>query len=177
MTVLSDIDILDSIKNNQLGIMPFDMQQLQPASYDVRLGNVFLIPMMGLGKPISTEFPPIYKRVTTDSYTLFPGEFILARLIERILLPSSMCAKIEGKSSLGRMGLSIHVTAGLVDPGWNGILTLEIKNEAISYPITINAGMSIAQLQFSNLITAAKNPYKGRYQNSEDVHGIKFPGG
>jgi len=173
MSVLSDADIKREIEAKTLVIKPFDPKQLQPASYDVCLGPKFLVPMSGLGRPMSHDFAPVYKAVSANAYTLFPGEFILGRLAEHVTLPSNICAKIEGKSSLGRIGLSIHVTAGFVDPGWDGILTIEMKVEAITYPINIQVGMKIAQLRFEYLQTPSEKPYCGRYQGSTDVQGFK----
>ncbi|MGH2554254.1 MAG: dCTP deaminase, partial [Actinomycetota bacterium] len=101
-----------------------------------------------------------------NPFILHPGEFVLGSTLERVRLPDDLVARLEGKSSLGRLGLLIHSTAGYVDPGWDGFLTLELSNVA-NLPITIYAGMKIGQISFFRLTSAAERPYGSRDRGSK----------
>ena len=104
--------------------------------------------------------------VGDQPFILHPGEFVLGTTLERIGIPNDLVARLEGKSSLGRLGLLIHSTAGYIDPGWFGDITLELSNVS-RLPITIYAGMRIGQLSFQQLTTPVDNPYSGKYQGQE----------
>lgn len=174
--MLSDNDILDVIYQGELGIEPFVAAQLQPASYDVKLDSKFLAFRKG---------DPFFDRVIgpaednsdivglweAQELQLNPQAFILGSTVERISLSTSVAARLEGKSSLGRLGLVIHSTAGFIDPGFSGTITLEITN--IGYrPIVLRAGMRIGQLSFFRLDSPASAPYGdpkfgSKYQGQE----------
>jgi dCTP deaminase len=114
-------------------------------------------PFIDVKRPMEdlTELVEVRDR---ETFILHPGEFVLGSTLERIVLPDDLVARLEGKSSLGRLGLLIHSTAGYVDPGWDGFLTLELSNVA-NLPITIYPGMKIGQISFFRLTTAAETPY------------------
>lgn len=170
MTTLSDKDILEAINNKVIKISPFEIAQLQPASYDVRLYSEIIRPTAEIA---SIRNPPLYiKQNILDGCILLPGEFILGAVNEWIEIDNSIVARIEGKSSLGRLGLSVHITAGFVDPGWSGRLTLEIKNHA-PYNIIIIANDLIAQISFHKMLSNSNKLYSGKYQNDISVQGMK----
>lgn len=157
--ILSDTDILMHRKDNHLRIEPFDPARLQPASYDVTLsrhfrrfkGGVTLDPTQK-GRVEATE------TYEANHHLLYPGEFILGSTVEDISLSGIVAARFEGKSSLGRIGLMTHVTAGFVDPGFVGNLTLEIHNVNRN-PILLTEGMAIGQICFMRLFTKAARLY------------------
>ncbi len=161
--VLSDRDIKSEIEEGRIVIDPLVDQDIQPASVDVRLGNNFRIfrnsshafidPMVP--QPDLTE----EVRVEADgAFILHPGQFALGTTLERIVLPDDILGKLEGKSTLGRLGLMIHSTAGYVDPGWEGELTLELSNVA-TLPIMLRPGMRIGQLSFERMSSPVERPY------------------
>ena len=146
--ILSDRDIEAAIQQGHIVIEPYDPDELQPASYDIRLGDQLRLP----------DAAGTSKLVTFEEYELKPQEFVLGTTVERIQVPDFLVGRIEGKSSLGRMGLSIHTTAGFIDPGFRGPLTLEIYNHS-QVPITLRAGQHIGQLSFTQLTSPARRPY------------------
>ncbi len=118
---------------------------------------------------VKKEMPGLTELVEVDDgapFILHPGEFVLGSTMERVRLPDDLVARLEGKSSLGRLGLLIHSTAGYVDPGWDGYLTLELSNVA-NLPITIYPGMKIGQISFFRLTSAAEHPYGSRGRGSK----------
>ena len=136
---------------------------VQPSSVDVRVDRRFRVfhnarypyidvrqPMEGLTEPVEIS--------DSEPFILHPGEFVLGSTLERVRLPDDLVARLEGKSSLGRLGLLIHSTAGYVDPGWDGYLTLELSNVA-NLPITIYPAMKIGQISFFRLTSEAERPY------------------
>lgn len=151
--ILSDGEILDAIKNNDITISPFHEEYVQPASVDVRLDHRFLV--LDTYKHDCTDpyniDPDAYQSVEhspNSPFVLHPGEFALGATLEEVGLADNIVARIEGKSSMGRMGLLIHATAGFVDPGWGpATLTLELSNVS-RLPILLYPGMFIAQLSF-----------------------------
>ena len=161
--VLSDRDIRAEIEAGRIVIEPFDPALVQPSSVDVRVDRRFRVfhnaryPYIDVKRPMEglTEVVEVKEG---DPFILPPGEFVLGATKERIRLPEDLVARLEGKSSLGRLGLLIHSTAGYVDPGWDGYLTLELSNVA-NLPITIYPGMKIGQISFFRLTTAADAPY------------------
>jgi len=169
--VLSDKTIKEYLESGKILIDPVDHKDIQPASVDLHIDKGILIfknssePFIDLRKelPNLTESVEIQKG---EPFMLHPGEFVLASTIERIKLGTDVVGRLEGKSSLGRVGLLIHSTAGYVDPGWKGHLTLELSNVA-SLPITLYFGMPIGQLSFLRLSTAAENVYGSDALNSK----------
>lgn len=161
--VLSDRTIRRLIADGDIEIDPFDEGLVQPSSVDVRVDRYFRVfrnsryPYIDVKQPMEglTELVEIDDE---DPLILHPGEFVLGSTLERLALPNNLVARLEGKSSLGRLGLLIHSTAGFVDPGWNGHVTLELSNVA-NLPITLYANMKIGQLSFMQLTEPAEIPY------------------
>ncbi|MCL0102044.1 dCTP deaminase [Dehalococcoidia bacterium] len=161
--VLSDRTIKELISSGRIRIDPVDIADVQPASVDVRLDRKILVfrnsrrPFIDIHEDTSdlTEMTVIED---DKPFILHPGEFVLGSTLENIELPDDLVARLEGKSSLGRIGLLIHSTAGYVDPGWRGHLTLELSNVA-NLPITLYFGMKIGQISFLQLSTTVDNPY------------------
>ena len=181
--VLSDKTIKEYLQSGKILIDPIDQSDIQPASVDLHIDKGILIfknsaePFIDLKKelPNLTESVVINK---DEPFMLHPGEFVLASTIERIKLSDNVVGRLEGKSSLGRVGLLIHSTAGYVDPGWDGQLTLELTNVA-KLPITLYYGMRIGQISFLDLSTSAENPYgssklSSRYQGQTDATASKI---
>jgi dCTP deaminase len=161
--ILSDRDIKAEIATGRIGIDPFDERAVQPSSVDLRVDRYFRTfhnarhPYIDVKKPMDglTELVDVKD---DDPFILHPGEFVLGSTAEYVRLPNDLVARLEGKSSLGRLGLLIHSTAGYVDPGFEGHLTLELSNVA-NLPITIYPNMKIGQISFFRLSSAAENPY------------------
>ncbi len=172
--ILSDGSIRKLLSDGQLIIDPIEDQQIQPASVDVRLGDQFLV----FRNHTSEVIDPFDKSVELmepvdvgpdKPFILHPGEFVLGTTHEAIGLPDDLVARVEGKSSLGRLGLLIHATAGFVDPGWpRGQITLELSNVA-TLPIKLWPGMRVGQLSFHRLDRAAERPYGHPGLNSKYV--------
>jgi dCTP deaminase len=161
--VLSDRTIRRLLEEGRIGIDPYAEELLQPSSVDVRVDRLFRVfrnsryPFID----VKQEMEDLTELVEVDSeeaFILHPGEFVLGSTLERITLPDDLVARLEGKSSLGRLGLLIHSTAGFIDPGWDGHVTLELSNVA-NLPITIYYGMRIGQLSFVQLSEPAEYPY------------------
>lgn len=170
--ILSNVDIQNRIcleENDamKIDITPFIEKNLQPASYDITLGNTFKIiePKQLLSMSSNTK----YKTVVKDTFTLYPKKFVLATTKEYIKLPLDITAKVDGRSSYGRMGLDIQ-NAGFIDPGFEGEITLEIRNES-SCPIILNAGTKIGQIVFSLCNTPASKGYDGKYNKQTGATG------
>lgn len=161
MSVLSDRDILRAISVGQIEIDPWNRALLQPASVDVRLDNLFRVFDNACHTHIDPkiEHPTKLVEVLPDQpFVLHPGEFALGATLERMSLDDSLAARLEGKSSLARLGLLAHATAGFIDPGFSGQITLELANVA-NLPILLWPGMKIGQLCFLDLATRATAPY------------------
>lgn len=169
--ILSDKTIMKMQKEGTLVIEPLEESQIQPASVDVRLGNTFSIVEDSPTGIITLEHEIKYKTIQTDTYILFPGQFILATTMEYIRLPDHLTAFVEGRSSLGRMGLFIQ-NAGWVDPGFHGEITLELFN-ANRCAIELKAGRRIGQLVFAEMDAAALHPYQGKYQGQKGATGSR----
>jgi dCTP deaminase len=171
--VLSDRTIRRLVEEGRIGIDPFEPALMQPSSLDVRVDRYFRVfrnsryPYIDV-KARQEELTELVE-VGAEAFILHPGEFVLGSTLERVTLPDDLVARLEGKSSLGRLGLLIHSTAGFIDPGWDGHVTLELSNVA-NLPITIYAGMKIGQLSFVQLTEAAERPY-----GSEGI-GSKYQG-
>jgi dCTP deaminase len=161
--VLSDRTIRRLVDEGRIGIDPYDAGLLQPSSLDVRVDRYFRVfrnsryPFIDV-KQAQEELTELVEIDDGTPFILHPGEFVLGSTLERVRLPDDLVARLEGKSSLGRLGLLIHSTAGFIDPGWDGHVTLELSNVA-NLPITIYYGMKIGQLSFVQLTEAAETPY------------------
>jgi len=162
-SVLSDGTITRLVDEGHITIEPWDPRMVQPASVDLRLGPSFRVFHNHRAAAIDLDDPPanLTEQVTIEGdipFVIHPGEFVLGRTLEHVELPTDVVARIEGKSSLGRLGLIVHATAGFVDPGFRGTLTLEITN-LTRVPIKLYAGRPIAQLSFMALDAPALRPY------------------
>ena len=161
--LLSDKDIRAQIEAGRIGLEPLDMARIQPSSMDVRLDRFFRLfdnhkyPFIDPREQQDdlTRFVEVDK---DEAFILHPGEFVLGSTFEFVSLPNDIAARLEGKSSLGRLGLLTHSTAGFVDPGFQGHVTLELSNTA-TLPIKLWPGMKIGQLCFFQLSSESENPY------------------
>lgn len=172
--LLSDGDIRKELDSGRVKVEPFDPAMLQPSSVDVRLDRFFRVfenHMYSVIDP-AAEQPDLTRAVEIkgdEEFILHPGEFVLASTYEVITLPDDVAGRLEGKSSLGRLGLLTHSTAGFIDPGFSGHITLELSNVA-NLPVKLYPGMKIGQLCLFRLSSPAENPYGSakygsRYQN------------
>jgi dCTP deaminase len=162
-SVLSDGTIARLVEEGRIRIDPWEPGLVQPASVDLRLGDTFRVFHNHRVTSIDLREPPanLTEEVRVeegDAFVIHPGEFCLGRTLEWVELPDDVVARIEGKSSLGRLGLIVHATAGFCDPGWKGTLTLELNN-LTRVPIKLYPGLLIAQLSFMGLDKAAERPY------------------
>jgi dCTP deaminase len=161
--ILADRTIRRLIDAGRIGIDPFDEALIQPSSVDVRVDRFFRVfrnaryPYIDVKSPMD-DLTELVEVEAGEVFILHPGEFVLGSTLERVTLPDDLVARLEGKSSLGRLGLLIHSTAGFVDPGWDGHVTLELSNVA-NLPITLYAHMKIGQISFVQLSEAAEAPY------------------
>ena len=174
--VLSDRTIREEIEAGRIVVAPLGEGCIQPASVDVHLDDSILVfrnsrrPYIDIRQ--AQDGDGLTEMVEIDSespFMLHPGEFVLGSTVENIELPEDLVARLEGKSSLGRVGLLIHSTAGYVDPGWKGHLTLELSNVS-NLPVTLYAGMKIGQISFLRLTTPAENLY------GSEALGSKYQG-
>lgn len=161
--VLSDRSIKEAMASGRISVEPCDEADIQPSSVDLHLGDDFQVFRNSRYPYIdpAREQPGLTERVNAspeEPFVLHPGEFALGTTIERIRLPDDVVGRLEGKSSLGRLGLLIHSTAGYVDPGWDGRLTLELSNVA-NLPIVLTPGMKIGQISFLRMSTPVDRPY------------------
>lgn len=187
-SVLSDGTIRRFVEEGRIRIDPWDPELVQPASVDLRLGNSFRV--FHNHRVTSIDLRELPDNLTEevrvpegDSFVIHPGEFCLGRTLEWIELPPDIVARIEGKSSLGRLGLIVHATAGFCDPGWKGTLTLELHN-LTRVPIKLYPGLLIAQLSFMTLDRPAERPYgsaelgshyQGQREATESRYGAAPP--
>jgi dCTP deaminase len=161
--ILSDHTIREQIAAGRILIDPFDPRCVQPSSVDLHLDRWFRVFRNHTTAVIDVkqnleDLTELVSVAEDDAFILHPGEFVLGTTSERVKLPADLVGRLEGKSSLGRLGLLIHSTAGFVDAGWDGQLTLELSNVA-SLPITLYPGMKIGQISFMQMTTAADVPY------------------
>ncbi len=181
--ILSDRTIREEIEAGRIVIDPFDPACVQPSSVDLHVDSQFRV-FANSRYPyidVKEEMPSLTEVVKVEGgepFILHPGEFVLGSTLERVGIPDDTVARLEGKSSLGRLGLLIHSTAGYVDPGWDGYLTLELSNVA-NLPITIYPGMKIGQISFFRLTTPAERPYgskgtKSKYQGQRGPTASRF---
>lgn len=165
--VLSDRTIREYLASGRLEIDPYDPALVQPSSVDVRVSAEFRVfhnnrqPFIDVRRPLE-DLTDVVTMTGDEPFILHPGEFVLGSTLERVSIPDDLVARLEGKSSLGRLGLLIHSTAGYIDPGWDGQITLELSNVA-RLPITIYPGMPIGQISFLTLTTPVDQPYRGKY--------------
>jgi dCTP deaminase len=161
--VLSDRTIARLLEEGRIEIVPYDDSLLQPSSVDVRVDRFFRVfhnnryPYIDVREE-QEDLTELVEVEEDAAFVLHPGEFVLGSTLERVRLPDDLVARLEGKSSLGRLGLLIHSTAGFIDPGWDGHVTLELSNVA-NLPVTIYPGMKIGQISFLRMSTEAERPY------------------
>jgi dCTP deaminase len=174
--ILSDRSIREAIADKRIEIDPLDERDIQPSSVDLRLDRYFRVFLNHTMRVIDVkedqeELTQLVEIKEDDAFVLHPGEFVLGSTIERVRLPDDLVGRLEGKSSLGRLGLLIHSTAGFVDSGFDGQLTLELSNVA-NLPITLYPGMKIGQISFLQMTTAADNPYGSTAVGSKYQHQV-----
>ena len=163
MSVLSDRDIAAALASGRVKVEPYDAADLQPSSVDLHLDRSFRVfrnnryPYIDVRSP-QPDLTELLNVNDEEPFVLHPGEFVLGQTIEWVELPNDLVARLEGKSSLGRLGLLIHSTAGYVDPGWKGKLTLELSNVA-NLPIALYFGMKIGQISFFEMSSPVDRPY------------------
>ena len=176
--LLSDRDIRTELESGRIGLDPLDMGMVQPSSVDVRLDKYFRLfdnhkyPFIDPAED-QPELTRLVEAKGADPFILHPGEFVLGSTYELITLPDDIAARLEGKSSLGRLGLLTHSTAGFVDPGFSGHVTLELSNVA-TLPIKLWPGMKIGQLCFFRLSSPVENPY-GSVKYGSHYQGQRGP--
>ena len=172
--LLSDRDLVSEIKAQHLALEPFEPALMQPSSIDVRLDRFFRV----FNNHLYTHIDPAERQddLTTmvdvpegESFVLHPGEFVLASTLEVITLGQGLAARLEGKSSLGRLGLMTHSTAGFIDPGFSGHVTLELSNMA-TLPVRLWPGMKVGQLCVFRLSSPAEHPY------GSSIYGSRYQG-
>src|SRR6187455_1943076 len=179
--ILSDRDIRAALEAGRIVIDPFVPDAVQPSSVDLHLGNRFRVFRNNRTAVIDPreeqpELTELVEIAGDEPFILHPNEFVLGATFERVALPDDLVARLEGKSSLGRLGLLIHSTAGYVDPGWEGTLTLELSNVA-NLPIKLYDGMKIGQISFFQLTTPAETPYGSagnKYQGQRGPTASRF---
>lgn len=178
--ILSDQTLRAQIADGRIVIDPLDETLIQPSSIDVRISNLFRVFRNHTAgvidvKQDQTELTELVEMhvdehgVGVEPFMLHPGEFVLGSTLERIAVPDDLVGRVEGKSSLGRLGLLIHSTAGFIDSGFDGHITLELANVA-SLPITLYPGMKIGQVSFMQMTSPAERPY------GSGAHGSKYQG-
>jgi len=172
--VLSDHTIREEIEAGKILIDPYEPSLVQPSSVDLRVDSSYRVfnnsryPFIDVREPME-DLTTLVRPEEGEPFILHPGEFVLGQTLERVTLPNDLVARLEGKSSLGRLGLLIHSTAGFVDAGFSGNLTLELSNVA-NLPITIYHGMPIGQLSFMRMDRPVDSPY------GSDRNGSKYQG-
>ena len=172
--LLSDRDLLREIDNKRVAVEPFDLEMVQPSSIDVRLDRMFRVfdnhKYPHIDPSIEQEdLTRLVEPEGDNPFILHPGEFVLGSTLEVVSLPDDLAGRLEGKSSLGRLGLLTHSTAGFIDPGFSGHITLELSNVA-TLPIKLFPGMKIGQLCVFRLSSPADHPY------GSDKYGSRYQG-
>jgi dCTP deaminase len=161
--ILSDHSIREALESGRIEIDPLGKDCIQPSSVDLHIDRMFRVFRNHTARLIDVkesqeDLTELISIDENEAFILHPGEFVLGATAERVKLPNDLVARLEGKSSLGRLGLLIHSTAGFVDAGWDGYLTLELSNVA-TLPITLYPGMKIGQISFLEMTTPADEPY------------------
>ena len=176
--ILSDVSIRKALAEGRIVIDPLDDRDVQPSSVDLRVDRYFRVfrndttPFID-PKRNQEDLTELVEVADDKAFILHPGEFVLGSTLEVVTLPDDLVARLEGKSSLGRLGLLIHSTAGFVDAGWSGHLTLELSNVA-NLPIAIYPGMKIGQISFIQMTSPAQNPY-GSTETRSKYQGQRGP--
>jgi len=181
--VLSDNTIRSEIDAGRIVIEPFDPGRVQPSSVDLTVDHRFRVfnnsryPFIDVRQPME-DLTSLVEIDGDEPFILHPGEFVLGQTLEKVTLPNDLVARLEGKSSLGRLGLLIHSTAGFVDSGFSGNLTLELSNVA-NLPITIYRGMPIGQISFMRMDAPVDRPYgsaetHSKYQGQAEPTASRF---
>jgi dCTP deaminase len=174
--ILSDRTIQEALDAGHIVIEPLGANAIQPSSVDLRIDRWFRVfrnhtlGYIDVKQPME-DLTELVEIPEDGVFILHPGEFVLGTTLERVVVPVELVARLEGKSSLGRLGLLIHSTAGFVDAGWDGQLTLELSNVA-NLPITLYPGMKIGQISFIRMTTAAANPYGSGPLGSKYQHQV-----
>lgn len=167
--ILSDRDIRAGLESGHIVITPLEDPeiQIQPCSVDLRLGNRFVVFKHAL-KPFidplvddATEYTEAYEVPDGQAFILHPGEFVLGTTKERVEVPNDLVAKVDGRSSIGRLAILIHATAGFIDPGFRGVITLELSNVG-KMPVALHANMRVCQISFEQMTGPAERPYGSR---------------
>ena len=172
--ILSDRSIREALSAGRIVIDPLDEGCLQPSSIDVKVSNLFRVfrnhshAVIDVKKELA-DLTELVEMKPDEAFVLQPGEFVLGSTLERVAIANDLVARVEGKSSLGRLGLLIHSTAGFIDAGFDGHITLELSNVA-HLPITIYPGMKIGQVSFMTMTTPADKPY------GSGARGSKYQG-
>jgi dCTP deaminase len=180
--VLSDVDIIERVANDELVIDPYEEDNVEPASVDLRLGEEFKI--TNAAHHTSKEVVHLSDETDFDwdertgSVTINRGNFVLATTLERVEIPNDLVASVLGRSSLGRLGISVHQTAGYIDPGFEGQITLELSNHGPA-PVHLESGDRICQVVFENLSSPALEPYghddsQYQHQSGATPSGMQF---
>ena len=188
--ILSDRDIREQIGSGRIQIEPFTPDAVQPSSVDLHLDSRFRVfrnnryPYIDVRQE-QPELTELLEINGDEPFVLHPGEFVLGSTLERVALPDDLVGRLEGKSSLGRLGLLIHSTAGYVDPGWDGNLTLELSNVA-NLPIALYQGMKIGQISFQKLSSPVEvaygdarigSKYRGQRDPTASLYHLDFERG
>jgi dCTP deaminase len=176
--ILSDRTLREQIAAGRIVIEPLDESCVQPSSIDVKVSNLFRVFRNHTAKVIDvkedmSELTELVEIKDDGVFMLHPGEFVLGSTVERVVVPDDMVARIDGKSSLGRLGLIIHSTAGFIDPGFDGHITLELTNIA-TLPITLYPSMKVGQVSFMMMTSAADRPY-GKGASGSKYQGQRGP--
>lgn len=181
--LLSDTELEHYLEFGGLVVDPLGPDAVQPSSIDLRLGHIFRVMQNHTYPAIfpTREQPRLFRRYTvtsTEPFMLHPGEFVLGATVERVKLDAGIVGQLHGRSSLGRLGLQVHSTAGFIDPGFEGTITLELSNVA-TLPIELVPGMGIGQLAVQMLTSRAARPYghperNSKYQSQVDPEPSKF---
>lgn len=181
--ILSDRSIREEIEKGNIVLSPFKPECVQPSSVDVHLSNKFLVfnKVQHTAIDVREKQNNLMNEVNVkdnEPFILHPGEFVLGSTVENVKMPNHIAGRIEGKSSLGRLGLLIHSTAGYIDPGFEGNLTLELSNVS-PLPIKLFADMKIGQVSFIKMSSEVENPYgseklKSKYQGNTGPEQSKY---
>jgi dCTP deaminase len=176
--ILSDTTLREQLAAGRIVIEPFDEGCVQPSSIDVKISGLFRVFRNHTARVIDVkeDMSTLTEMVEIDDdgvFMLHPGEFVLGSTLERVAVPDDMVARIDGKSSLGRLGLIIHSTAGFIDPGFDGHITLELTNIA-TLPITLYPNMKVGQVSFMMMTSAADRPY-GKGASGSKYFGQRGP--
>lgn len=177
--ILPDSHIRERITRQGL-VHPYAREAVQPASIDLRLGYDFRVFNSADVPAVDLRDPSTYEHLTTlkgldmgQTFVLHPGEFVLGRTLEEVRMPDDLVGRVEGKSSLGRLGLIVHATAGFIDPGFHGAVTLEMTN-LMRVPIILEPERWICQMSFHLLLEPPDELYQGRYQGDQSVAASRY---